>query len=50
MLGNFPIWDCSMKGTVHFILTIPSGCMLGGERGVMKVRRGIVVVRFPQGL
>lgn len=32
MLGNFPIWDCSMKGAVHFILTIPSGHLFGREK------------------
>lgn len=33
MLGNFPIWDRSMTGTVHFILTIPNGRVFAEERG-----------------
>lgn len=31
MLGNFPIWDCSMKGAAYFILTIPNSRMFVGR-------------------
>ena len=28
MLGNFPTWNRSKQDAVHFISTIPSGCLL----------------------
>ena len=50
MLGNFPIWDYSMKEAVHFILTIPNGCLFGEGRSVMTAYHGTVVVCIPPGL
>lgn len=48
MFGYFPIWDCSMKSAVHFILTIPNGRLFEREGSVITQRLSTVVLCFPQ--